>query len=124
MVNSFPESAAVSRRQVQRRDLYCRKAGCFAEATAGKSAGSNSAGGGMPRNPGRLHRRARQIEAFDLLFRRDPQADGFVDQLEHEESDREDPQEAGPDPEKLDADDFEDVPPMLKIPAARVPHAP
>ena len=47
-----------------------------------------------------------KIETFHFFFRRDPQADGFVDQFEHKKCGRKDPQKAGADAQQLDADDF------------------
>ena len=45
------------------------------------------------------------IQSFQFFFRGNPQANGLVDQLEHDEGGGEGPQEAGGDPQQLDADD-------------------
>jgi len=46
------------------------------------------------------------IQPFHFFFRSDPEADGFVDQFEHQKCGRKNPQEAGRDAQKLEADYF------------------
>ena len=78
--------------------------GTGSSRSAGKS---GTAGGGNPKIGVSIAPMFCRIQPFHFLFRRDPQADGFVNQFEQQKCGRKNPKEAGADPEKLGADYFQ-----------------